>query len=285
MKKKLSHNFFILIVLFSFLSSCTLIIQPYEKNESKVKNEVKNTQTSKRYPPSAKKETTSNSGGFTYTVVKGDTLWSISRRFNADIEELARYNNLSDASLIIVGQKLFIPRSTAPSKTSVQTKSPSSPPSTVKKPAVKSPAPVPQPKPPDKSGASFNFIWPLRSSGRHKVTSHYGQRVDPILNVTTVHTGIDIDANLGDPVLASASGTVVFSGSMKGYGNLIIIKHPDEWHTVYAHLDKIFAEKDRVVKQGEVIGTAGRTGVATGVHLHFEIREGKESKNPLLFLP
>ncbi|MDD3626724.1 MAG: M23 family metallopeptidase [bacterium] len=285
MKKSPKRNLFILILLILFFSGCSKIIQPYEKNEPKVKNEVKSSQQTKNYPPSPKKEINKKPGGFTYTVVKGDTLWDISRRFDSDIDDIASYNKISDASLIFEGQKLFIPGTRKTGVPENNQKKNNLPPVSPKNQTVKPNTPKPPVTKSKVNTTSFNFLWPLKNSGRSKVTSLYGQRVDPILNVTTMHTGIDIDANLGDPVLASASGTVVFSGSMKGYGNMVILRHQDEWYTVYAHLNEITISKDQKVKQGELIGKAGRTGLATGVHLHFEIRDGKESKNPLLFLP
>ena len=253
--------------------NCTLIIQPYQTNDLPPKKPPRTVKKPK-YPPS--KKPSQKTKGFTYTVSRGDTLWSISRDYKVDIDKLARINNIKDASFIREGQKLFIPGS-KPKKYSG--KKPSL------KPSIKPTTPV-KPSPNIKpSSKRFSFYWPLKNSGRKKVTSNFGKRIDPILNVTTMHTGIDIDADLGDPVLASASGVVAFSGTMRGYGNLIIIKHPDNWHTVYAHLNKISVHKDQKVNQGQKIGEAGKTGIATGVHLHFEIRQGKESRNPLLFLP
>lgn len=266
------HILIIFLLFFLILSGCTLIIQPYEKDNQN--NRVK--PTPQKYPPEKSgkpKQTPRNTGKtFTYTVKKGDTLWGISRRFNADIEEIAGLNRIKDASFIKTGQKLKIPGegTNLSSGTTVKPL-----------PKINKPNPVPKPS----ANAPGKFIWPIRGVSREKITSKYGKRLDPVLNVTKFHAGIDIDADLGDTILASASGEIAYTGTMSGYGKLVIIKHKGEWYTIYAHLNSIDVNKDERVSQGEKIGEAGRTGLATGVHLHFEIRQGKEHKNPLLFLP
>lgn len=269
------HTLYIFVLLFFLIfSGCTLIIQPYERDDQK--NRVK--PTPRKYPPgnTGKTKTGSkhNQKTFVYTVRKGDTLWGISRKFNADIDEIAKLNRIKDASFIKTGQKLRIPGS----KPAGQVKKDPQP-----KPPSNKPKPKPLPKPSPK--APTKFIWPVKGAGREDITSRYGKRLDPVLNVTKFHTGIDIDADLGDTILASASGKIAYTGTMSGYGKLVIIKHAGEWYTIYAHLNRMMVGKDESVRQGEKIGEAGKTGLATGVHLHFEIRQGKEHKNPLLFLP
>jgi murein DD-endopeptidase MepM/ murein hydrolase activator NlpD len=120
------------------------------------------------------------------------------------------------------------------------------------------------------------FIWPVPSS--KKVSSHFGKRRG------RHHDGIDIPAVTGTHIVASANGTVSVAGKMRGYGNVIVIKHPDGHHTVYAHNSKHFVKKGQRVSQGEVIGRVGSSGRSTGPHLHFEIRKKNKVRNPKHYL-
>jgi murein DD-endopeptidase MepM/ murein hydrolase activator NlpD len=100
------------------------------------------------------------------------------------------------------------------------------------------------------------------------------------------HWGIDIANQKGTPILASERGYVIYTGrQFHGYGNLIVIEHSTEWATLYAHLSSIDVKEGQFVKQGEPIGKMGRTGRATGVHLHFEIRHNRQPVNPQAYLP
>jgi murein DD-endopeptidase MepM/ murein hydrolase activator NlpD len=100
------------------------------------------------------------------------------------------------------------------------------------------------------------------------------------------HYGIDLAAPKGTLILAAESGTVIYTGSgFRGYGKLIVIEHDEKWATLYAHLDKFSVQEGDRVKRGQKIGEMGRTGRATGVHLHFEIRYNRQPVNPLMYLP
>lgn len=100
------------------------------------------------------------------------------------------------------------------------------------------------------------------------------------------HWGIDIANKRGTPILAAERGIVVYTGKgFRGYGNLIVVEHNDEWATLYSHLHKITISEGAIVERGQQIGTMGRTGRASGVHLHFEIRHNRQPVNPLQYLP
>jgi lipoprotein NlpD len=100
------------------------------------------------------------------------------------------------------------------------------------------------------------------------------------------HDGIDIDAASGTPIRAADSGKVIYSGDeIKGYGNIVIIKHGPTLTTVYAHNAANLVREGNAVKKGQVIARVGRTGRATGSHLHFEIRNHNKPVDPLLVLP
>jgi murein DD-endopeptidase MepM/ murein hydrolase activator NlpD len=108
-------------------------------------------------------------------------------------------------------------------------------------------------------------------------------RAHPILNTRRAHKGVDYSAPTGTPVKATGAGLVTFSGQKNGYGNVIELQHGDKYTTLYGHLSR-FAEGLRVgepIKQGEVIGYVGQTGLATGPHLHYEFRVAGEHRDPL----
>lgn len=100
------------------------------------------------------------------------------------------------------------------------------------------------------------------------------------------HLGIDLAAPKGTPILAAQAGTVIYTGrEFKGYGKMVLIESGNGWATLYAHFDKILVSEGQRVRQGEIVGAMGRTGRATGVHLHFEIRKDRGPIDPLPLLP
>lgn len=122
--------------------------------------------------------------------------------------------------------------------------------------------------------------WPVKGN----VTSTFGMRVHPTFKTKTMHTGIDIDASRGDPVRAAESGEVLYAGWLRGYGQIVIIDHGSDLTTVYAHLSRIGVQEGQSVKAGQQIGNVGQTGVATGSHLHFEVRVNGEARDPMRYL-
>jgi murein DD-endopeptidase MepM/ murein hydrolase activator NlpD len=120
------------------------------------------------------------------------------------------------------------------------------------------------------------FIWPIKQG---IISSYFG------LRKRKFHDGIDIKAPKGTHIYAAKSGRVLYSAKkIKGYGNMIVIQHPDYTVTVYAHNSKNLVKTGDFVNQGDLIGHVGRTGRATGPHLHFEIRKGVKPVDPLLYL-
>ena len=116
-----------------------------------------------------------------------------------------------------------------------------------------------------------------------RISSGFGSRHHPILGYTRMHKGIDFAVPSGTPVMAAGSGTVVFAGSGGEYGNLVVINHGNNYATAYAHLSR-FASGVKAgarVHQGDVVAFSGMTGLATGPHLHYEIRVKNSSVNPL----
>jgi murein DD-endopeptidase MepM/ murein hydrolase activator NlpD len=117
-----------------------------------------------------------------------------------------------------------------------------------------------------------------------RISSHFNlSRKHPVLNRIRAHKGVDYAARTGTPVKATGSGEIVFQGRKGGYGQVVILKHGDRYETVYAHLSRFKAgmQEGSVVRQGDIIGYVGQTGLATGPHLHYEFRIDGVHQNPL----
>lgn len=159
-------------------------------------------------------------------------------------------------------------------------------------PAPETPAPAPQvaSAPPSSAGptadpkqdtvlpprAGRTFSWPVRG----RVLAGFGPTPDGLHN-----DGINIAARAGAPVIAAENGVVVYAGSeLKGFGNLLLVRHADGWMTAYAHLDKALVKKGQKVIKGQAIGTVGSTGGVSQPQLHFEIRRGTQAVDPAKFL-
>lgn len=121
-----------------------------------------------------------------------------------------------------------------------------------------------------------NFRSPMTEGAL--VTSAFGQRWG------RNHEGIDLDAKRGDDVVAAASGVVIEAGRSGSYGNVVVIRHGSAYTTHYAHLQRIRVREGQTVRSGQVIGTAGDSGVATGIHLHFEIRQNGTPLDPQRYI-
>jgi murein DD-endopeptidase MepM/ murein hydrolase activator NlpD len=132
---------------------------------------------------------------------------------------------------------------------------------------------------PTKAGKGV-LSWPVVAP----VTSGFGYRIHPIFRVRSLHTGIDLDAAMGESIKAAAAGTVIFAGWRGGYGKCIIIDHGGGIATLYAHQSTILASAGQVVKRGAVIGKVGSTGYSTGPHLHFEVRVNGSPVDPMGYL-
>ncbi|MCF7935258.1 MAG: peptidoglycan DD-metalloendopeptidase family protein [Synergistales bacterium] len=124
------------------------------------------------------------------------------------------------------------------------------------------------------------LAWPVRG----EVTSPFGMRQHPVFGTRMRHTGVDIDADQGDPVRAAATGEVLYAGWLRGYGQIVILEHGGKLSTVYAHLSSIRVREGQRVSQGTVLGQVGSTGVSTGPHLHFEVRKDGDATDPMRYL-
>jgi len=125
---------------------------------------------------------------------------------------------------------------------------------------------------------------PVGSPLDGKINSGFGYRKDPFRSSIGFHSGVDIDAKFGDPVVATADGVVEKTGWQGSYGKTVVLQHEDGFETIYGHLSKISVEEGQKVKVGEVIGKAGNTGRSTGTHLHYEVVKDGKRVNPSNFL-
>lgn len=243
------------------------------------------------------------------TVVAGDTLYSLSRKYSVPVNDLAVMNNISAPFALSVGQKLKVPDlasapvraaasapavKSAPVVTHAQSKY-GTPPATPKvaektnvpKGIAKGTQPVkhtqqkissdPNKKLPSIAArSSSKFSWPVRG----KILSHYGAKSGGLFN-----DGINIGASRGTAVKAAENGVVAYAGNeVKGMGNLVIIQHSGGWMTVYAHMDSMSVRRGARVSVGQKIGTVGATGKVDQPQLHFEIRKGTKAYNPSSYL-
>ena len=208
-------------------------------------------------------------GPATHTVQKGDTLYSISRQTKVSVSSLARLNNIKAPYRIGVGQKLRLPKNRQVA--SYQYRKTKGPPGKDKTSRSKK---VPELTAPPRT--SSRFLWPVRG----KVISRFGKKKGGLYN-----DGLNIAAAAGSPVRAAENGVVAYGGSeLAGFGNLILIKHSGGYVTAYAHNSVLLVKRGQKVRRGQIIAKVGSTGAVARPQLHFEIRKGRRSVNPLRHL-
>lgn len=186
--------------------------------------------------------------GVRYTAKKGDTLASISKKFHGDQTEIMNFNGLASASDISVGDEIIIPDGVI-----------------VAPPAPKKP-----------SYASVNMIaqYTGPDEGSYYIRPVPGPRTQGLHG----KNGVDLGGPIGTPIVAAAEGEVIIAregGWNGGYGSYVVVAHPNGTQTLYAHMSSMSVSAGMHVEQGQKLGEIGRTGKATGPHLHFEVRGAK----------
>lgn len=218
--------------------------------------------------------------GNTYTVAKGDTLFSIAWYANKDFNYLAKINNISPPYRIYPNQSI---RLTAPAKKRQN----SAPVSKKVFDRTKSTMPV-DPQKKQAYGGSINVV--QKNSIERNGTINWqwpssGNVVSRFSLTEKGNKGIDLAGKLGSPILATADGKVVYTGNaLRGYGNLVIVKHNEDYLSAYAHNDEILVKEQQRVQTGQTIARMGNSG-AQRTKLHFEIRYKGKSVDPLRYLP
>ena len=228
-----------------------------------------------------------------YTVRQGDTIMRIATEVNQPWRDIARWNNLDNPNLIEVGQVLRVvpPAGTTVASAPALTEGPRpaagtpAPAPAPAKPAVPvatqttpgvtpapAPAPASAPPPPSAGADDVDFIWPASGA----LIAGFDE---------AKNKGLGIAGKAGDAVLAAADGRVVYAGAgLRGYGNLIILKHNNTFLTAYAHNQTLLVKEDQTVKKGQKIAEMGSTD-ADRVKLHFEIRRSGKPVDPARYLP
>ena len=216
-----------------------------------------------------------------YIIKRGDTLGQIAKAYDVDMYDLARINKLQPPYVIHVDQRLFLPdpgsaQTVAKSKPGGAGGLGDPPPpsrksiSSNQKSAAKSVA-----APPPTSGKGF--LWPVKGP----VISNFGGKSKGLQN-----DGINIRAVRGTPVLAVENGVVAYAGNeLRGFGNLLLIKHSGGWVTAYAHNEALKVKRGDKITKGQNIATVGSSGSVKTPQLHFELRQGKRAVDPLKHLP
>jgi len=243
----------------------------------------------------------------THYVNRGDTLMSIARRNHISVAELARANRISPSAPLKIGTRIVVPgRKVAAAAPAVMGAPPAPLGATAPSAAPAKPAPVhvaqaptepvqkarlanavetpaaaveaaPSPvKAAEATGALPTFRWPVRG----RVVTAYGAKTNGKVN-----DGINVAVPEGTPVKAAEDGVVAYAGNeLKGYGNLVLVRHSNGYVTAYAHASQLLVKRGETIKRGQTIAKSGQTGEAGSPQLHFEIRKGSTPVDPLKFL-
>jgi murein DD-endopeptidase MepM/ murein hydrolase activator NlpD len=236
-----------------------------------------------------------------HVVNRGDTLLGIARRNHVSVTELARANNIDPSAKIKLGMKLTVPGAKTAADANVAqpaTVAAAQPAAALAPPATRMAAAAGAPpqtarlaqatakveensaeapaKAADATGALPTFRWPVRG----KVITSYGAKTNGKAN-----DGINLAVPEGTPVKAAEDGVVAYSGNeLKGYGNLVLVRHANGYVTAYAHASELLVKRGDTIKRGQIIAKSGQSGEVGSPQLHFEIRKGSSPVDPIQFL-
>ncbi len=222
-----------------------------------------------------------------YVVQRGDTLYSIAFRYGWDWKALAAHNGIGEPYLIRVGQVIRFGGAQPVRQPQVAARAPlTSRPAPVSQPTPPPPIRPIQPPPAEVKAPPANTpVQPVQRSASGWAWPATGAVIGRFSSNGSLNKGIDIAGELGQPVLAASDGSVVYAGSgLRGYGELVIIKHSDTYVSAYGHNRRLLVQEGQKVKAGQTIAEMGSTG-ADRVKLHFEIRRQGKPVDPLQYLP
>lgn len=220
--------------------------------------------------------------GIEHTVVAGDTLSSLAKKYNSDAHDIAVYNGLADGQALTVGDSITIPNGETPAPAASSA-------STTKSSGTKAAA-----KPKSAHAAAIASIAsgattePYLGGSGPAIAGYFAWPLSGGIITQGLHgwNAVDIGAPTGTSIYAAAAGTVIVAqdnGAWNGgYGNYVVIQHPNGTQTLYAHMSRVLTHAGAEVGQGDTIGRVGMTGEATGPHLHFEVRG---AQNPFASMP
>ncbi len=208
-----------------------------------------------------------------YVVAPGDTVSAVARRHDASVSEVIRQNDLKAPDFgLFAGQRLVLPWRGAGGQ---ELRNPAPPPQASIRRPPDPPSPHieladPDAEPPKR--ASSKFLWPVRG----KVVSGFGSKGGGLYN-----DGINIAAEDGAIVRAADNGIVAYAGNeLRGYGNLLLVRHAGGWISAYAHNGELLVRRGQVIKRGQPIAKVGRSGAVAAPQLHFELRRGRKAVDP-----
>jgi murein DD-endopeptidase MepM/ murein hydrolase activator NlpD len=251
--------------------------------------------------PASRPVAVASSAGSVHVVNPGDTLMSIARHNHVSLAELAKANNLVPTAKLKLGARLTVPAArtaaaapVAPAPLAAPQPAVAAIPASTKMAAagpqqsvrlaqasptaddIATEAPAAAAKASDATGALPTFRWPVRG----KVITSYGAKTNGKSN-----DGINLAVPEGTPVKAAEDGVVAYSGNeLKGYGNLVLVRHSNGYVTAYAHASELLVKRGDPIKRGQVIAKSGQSGEVGSPQLHFEIRKGSSPVDPLQFL-
>ena len=182
--------------------------------------------------------------GIAYKVRKGDSLSKIAKKYKISMQKIKQANKMS-SYMLRQGKTIFLPNA--------------------------------KPLPVVRYTFRKQFIWPITG----KITSRFGWRKHPVSKKKHFHQGVDIGAKQGTKIKAITKGVVIHAGKSGGYGRLVILRHNQGYLSAYAHCSRIYVRTGKTVQRGQVIARVGSSGLATGSHLHFEIKRYKKNMNPI----
>jgi murein DD-endopeptidase MepM/ murein hydrolase activator NlpD len=219
-----------------------------------------------------------------YTMKNGDSLYGIALQHRVTLEELKRANGITDPTKVWTGTVLYVPArpdtqaNVAPPPSNAPPRVIQVPPRIINaapesKTASRGDIVMDAPAPPPETAASGKFRWPVRG----KVIAGFGKRPDG-----THNDGVNVAVPMGTDIHAAEGGKVAYAGSeLKGYGNLVLIRHANGWVSAYAHADQLLVRPNDEVKRGQVIARAGKTGAVAQPQVHFELRQGSRPVDPV----
>jgi murein DD-endopeptidase MepM/ murein hydrolase activator NlpD len=234
--------------------------------------------------------------GDVHVVAPGDTLSKIARAYGKSVHEIAKANKLEPDAKLSVGDRITIPGATAPGAHLGSVKNEAEPVTAAAKPAANNKvaatsaapaqsasvvtssneAPVTETAAKATTDPTPGFRWPARG----RVIAGFGPKANGGQN-----DGIDVAVPENTPIKAAEDGVVAYAGNeLKGYGNLILVKHPNGYVTAYAHAKELLVKRGDQIKRGEVIAKSGQTGNVDVPELHFEVRKGSAPVDPMQFL-
>jgi murein DD-endopeptidase MepM/ murein hydrolase activator NlpD len=230
-------------------------------------------------------------GGYVHIVAPGETLIKIARQYHQPLVALARANHIAPYTKVNLGDRLVIPgaqiHAQAPALPQPQAPQPPADPNRnipagEATPKIKILKEVPDPQTPgnpksDATGSLPSLRWPVRAK---VISPPFGQSPDGQQN-----DGINLSVPEGTPIKAAEDGVVTYAGNaIKRYGNLVLVRHPNGYSTIYAHLSELLVKRDDTVKRGQVIARSGQSGGVSSPQLHFEVRKGSTPVDPMPFL-